>query len=107
MSDTQVIDGVFEYGLPPERRERVFATLPACQLGQIATFGAPRRVARDAMRLEPGDSAASCFAVISGSVAIMRMTRESESLITIAQPGQFPGEANLRSGRRALVKIKA
>ncbi|HWP69462.1 MAG TPA: FAD-dependent oxidoreductase [Gemmatimonadaceae bacterium] len=107
MSDLQELDKVFEYGLPPEKRERVFPTLTESQLSQIATFGTPRVVTRDEILLEPGHSTASCFVVIRGSLAIIRMTRDSESLLTITKPGQFTGEANLLSGRRALVKIKA
>jgi hypothetical protein len=63
MSDTQLLDRVFEYGLPPERRERVFPTLTASQLSQITTFGTKRLVACEIL-LEPGHSTASCFVVI-------------------------------------------
>jgi thioredoxin reductase (NADPH) len=45
--------------------------------------------------------------VVTGMLEIVRETRETETLIHTHGPGQFTGEANMLSGRRALVRIRA
>lgn len=89
------------------RREAVFPTLTAEQLEQIASYGRLRQVARDEVLLESGDSSPRCFVVLKGSVAVLRVTRDDETVVTMVRPGQFTGEANMLSGRRSLVRLRA
>jgi thioredoxin reductase (NADPH) len=45
--------------------------------------------------------------VISGELEAVRPSRAHETLITIVRRGQFTGEVNTLSGRRALARIRA
>jgi len=89
------------------RREAVFPTLSPTQLDQLHSYGELRRVARGEVLLEHGDSNPRCFVVLQGGIAILRVTRDEETVITTAGPGQFTGEANILSGRRSLVRLRA
>ena len=89
------------------RREAVFPTLTTEQLDQIASYGRPRHVAPNEVLLEAGDSNPRCFVVLKGSVAVLRVTRDDETVVTMLEPGQFSGEANILSGRRSLVRLRA
>jgi thioredoxin reductase (NADPH) len=57
--------------------------------------------------MEPGDPHPSCFIVVRGSVEILRVANDAETLVHLHQTGQFTGEANLLTGRAALVRIRA
>jgi thioredoxin reductase (NADPH) len=47
------------------------------------------------------------FVVVSGEAEIVRPCGTAETLITVHGPGQFSGEANMVSGRRALFRMRA
>ena len=94
------------FPIPTDRTAQLFPTLTASQLERIAQHGRIRRVATGDVLLEPGTPNPPFFVVREGTVEILRPTRDGETLITVDRPGQFTGEANLLSGRRALVRIR-
>ncbi len=57
--------------------------------------------------VEQGETAASFFVVVSGELEAVRPSGVTETLITIARPGQFSGEVNTLSGRRAIARLRA
>jgi len=57
--------------------------------------------------VEQGDKSIPFFVVISGELEAVRPSCAHETLITIVRPGQFTGEVNTLSGRRALARIRA
>ena len=57
--------------------------------------------------VEQGDSATQFFVVVSGEIEIVRPCGAVETLITVHGPGQFTGELNMLSGRRALFRARA
>jgi thioredoxin reductase (NADPH) len=57
--------------------------------------------------MEPGDQNPRCFVVVRGAVEILRVDKDAETLVHLAEPGQFTGEANLLTGRAAFVRIRA
>ena len=66
------------------------------------------------MRLQPGevlveqgDSAVPFFVVVSGELEVVRPSGAAETLVTVHGPGQFTGEVNTLSGRRALFRLRA
>ncbi len=59
------------------------------------------------MLLEQGDTVVPFFVVTAGEVQIVRPSGTDETFVTGIGPGQFTGEANMISGRRALVRIRA
>ena len=57
--------------------------------------------------VEQGDRAVPFLVVISGELEAVRPTSATETLISIFSAGQFTGEINTLSGRRAMARIRA
>jgi thioredoxin reductase (NADPH) len=57
--------------------------------------------------VEQSDNNIPFFVVVSGELEAVRPTCATETLITIVRAGQFTGEVNTLSGRRALARIRA
>ena len=58
------------------------------------------------MLVEAGDQVVPFFVVTSGQVEIVRPSGAVETLIVVHAPGQFTGEVNMISGRRALFRAR-
>ena len=93
--------------LRSEPVDHVFPTLTESHVTRLRRYGQLREVAAGEILLEPGTPDPRFYVVASGSLEIVRETREGETLIHAHRPGQFTGEANLLSGRRSLVRIRA
>ncbi len=95
-------------GLPltSSRAEQIFPTLSPAQISLIAPHGHMRAIQRGEVLVEQGDSAIPFFVVVSGELEVVRPSGGTETLVTVYSPGQFTGEVNLLSGRRALVRIR-
>src|SRR5215216_538512 len=102
MSDTR-------RGLPltNTRVEQIFPTLTPAQIRRIASHGHMRTMQRGEVLVEQGDKEVPFFVVVSGEVEIVRPSGAAETLITVHGPGQFSGEVNMLSGRRALFRMRA
>jgi len=87
--------------------ERLFPTLTTQQLDRLASYGKRRTMRRGETLIEPGDAHPACFVVVKGSVEILRVGNDRETLVHLNQPGQFTGEVNLLTGRAAFVRIRA
>jgi thioredoxin reductase (NADPH) len=96
-------------GLPltSSRDEQIFPKLTPAQIRRIAAHGRMRAMQRGEVLVEQGDSAVPFFVVVSGELEIVRPSGATETLITIHGPGQFSGEVNALSGRRALFRMRA
>lgn len=90
-----------------ERAAQMFPTLTPAQLARIAPHGIARKVQRGEVLVAPGESAAHFFAVTAGEIEIVRPSEGTETLIAACRPGMFTGEANMLSGRRGFVWIRA
>jgi thioredoxin reductase (NADPH) len=88
------------------RPERVFPTLTPQQVSRIAAHGRRRPIARGEVLVEAGDKAVPFFVVVSGELQVLRRTGTAEMLIVSHHPGQFAGEANMISGRRAVARLR-
>jgi thioredoxin reductase (NADPH) len=93
--------------LTSSRADQIFPTLTSVQIERVATYGRRRVVRSGEVLVEQGDRAIPFFVVISGELEAVRPTCATETLITIVRPGQFTGEINTLSGRRALARIRA
>jgi thioredoxin reductase (NADPH) len=102
MSDTR-------RGLPltSSRVEQIFPKLTPAQIRRIAVHGHMRAMQHGELIVEQGDSAVPFFVVVSGEVEIVRPSGTAETLVTVFGPGQFTGEVNTLSGRRALFRTRA
>ncbi len=93
--------------LPPSGAspaDRLFPTLSAAQIARIAAHGLRRPIATGDVLVEVGDKAVPFFLVISGQIQILRPSGATTTLIVAHGAGQFLGEANMITGRRALVR---
>ena len=93
--------------LTSSRADQIFPTLTSVQIERVATHGRRRAVRSGEVLVEQGDRAIPFFVVITGELEAVRPTCATETLITIVRPGQFTGEINTLSGRRALARIRA
>jgi|GEM_PF-2146483 len=93
--------------LTSSRADQIFPTMTSLQIERVATHGRRRAVRSGEALVEQGDRAIPFFVVISGELEAVRPTCATETLITIVRPGQFTGEINTLTGRRALARIRA
>src|SRR6266545_5246553 len=84
--------------------QRLFPTLDAAQLARIAAHGRRRSISRGDVLVEVGDKAVPFFVVVSGEVQVLRPSGTTETLVVVHRPGEFLGEANMLTGRRALLR---
>ncbi len=96
-------------GLPLtiSRAEQIFPTLTAAQIRRVAAHGHMREMQGGEVLVEQGDSFVPFFVVVSGELEIVRPSGAAEIVVTVVGPGQFTGEVNMLSGRRALLRIRA
>jgi thioredoxin reductase (NADPH) len=87
--------------------EHVFPTLSERQIQRVGAHGHSRTVAAGEVLIEQGLSAAPFFIVRSGEVEVVNPSDTIERMIMTLEPGQFTGEVNTLSGRRALFRTRA
>src|SRR5260370_27998289 len=87
--------------------DQIFPTLTSVQIERVDTHVRTRAVRSGEVLVEQGDRAIPFFVVISGELEAVRPTCATETLITTFRAGQFTGEINTLSGRRALARIRA
>jgi thioredoxin reductase (NADPH) len=90
-------------GSPPDR---AFPTLTPQQVSRIAAHGQHRPTARGEVLVEAGDRAVPFFVVLSGELQALWPTDTVETLIVSHHPGQFSGEGNMITGRRAMGRLR-
>src|ERR1700733_1072393 len=90
----------------PQRPDPAFPVLNADQIARVAARGQVRAVAADTILVEAGDHVVPFFVVKSGEIQAVQMAGGVETLVVVHGPGQFTGEANMISGRRALVRVR-
>jgi thioredoxin reductase (NADPH) len=89
------------------RIDQVFPTLSAAQIERVAARGKTRPIQAGELLFETGANDYPFYVVRSGRVDVVRLADGAEVLITAHGPGQFSGEANMLSGRRALATARA
>jgi thioredoxin reductase (NADPH) len=92
--------------LTRSRADQIFPVLTPSQIGRISAMGRKRAVRSGEVLIEQGDSAIPFFVAVSGELEAVRPTSTAETLITVSRAGQFTGEINTLSGRRALARIR-
>ncbi len=85
---------------------RAFPTLTPQQVSRIAARGRRRTTARGEVLADAGDKAAPFFVVVSGEIQALRPGENGETLIVSHRAGQFSGESNMISGRRAVARLR-
>jgi thioredoxin reductase (NADPH) len=93
-------------GVTVSRPERVFPTLTPKQVARIAAHGRRRSTGRGEVLVEVGDRAVPFFVVVAGEIEVLRPSTTVETLIVRHQAGQFSGEGNMITGRRAMSRLR-
>jgi thioredoxin reductase (NADPH) len=93
--------------LSRSRAEQIFPVLTPVQIGRVAAIGRMRAIQSGEVVVEQGDGAIPIFVVVSGELEAVVPTSTTETLITVFRAGQFTGEVNTLSGRRALARLRA
>ena len=88
------------------RNERAFPVLTPAQIATIAAHGHRRQTTRGEVLLDVGERTLHFFLVLSGELEALRPTAGRETTIVVLTAGQFSGEANLITGRRALSRLR-
>lgn len=91
--------------LTSSRAEQIFPTLTLAQIRRIAAQGRMRATQRDEVLVEQGADIVPFFVVVSGKLEVVRPLGTTETLVALHGPGQFTGEINMLSGRRALFRV--
>ena len=84
-----------------------FPQLTAAQVSRLAAFGAPRHVKAREILFDQGSSGHGVFIVLSGSIEIVGVANEVETVLSVVGPGEFTGEVTQLSGRPSLVLCRA
>jgi thioredoxin reductase (NADPH) len=90
-----------------DRRHHMFPQLSAAQIARISDVGDRRHVRAGDVLFELGEQNTRFFVVIEGAVEIVQPVDGGEERITVHGPGEFTGEINMLSARRALVRGRA
>jgi thioredoxin reductase (NADPH) len=85
--------------------ESLFPTLTPDQIARLASHGFERQVQRGDVLVEPGVPSVRFSIVTMGEAEVLWPAGDGE-LVGVLVPGQFTGEANLLSGRPALVRVQ-
>src|SRR6201997_2311366 len=93
--------------LTKSRVEQIFPTLSEAQMARLASHGTSRSVPAGEVLVELGGNDIPVFLVVSGELEVVRPSFTQEILIRVIGPGQFTGEINTLSGRRAFARIRA
>ncbi|MGB8520596.1 MAG: FAD-dependent oxidoreductase [Candidatus Tumulicola sp.] len=88
-------------------REDIFPTLSEAQIARLDSHGTRRRVTAGEVLIEQGDAALPFFVILSGELEAVRPTDLEKRIVTLKGRGQFNGEINTLSGRRAMFRIQA
>jgi len=88
------------------RPDQIFPRLTTAQIDRIAAHGRLRSVAAGEVLIEAGEHEVPFFVVKSGEVEIVRPDPARETLVAVHTTGQFTGETNMISGRRALFRAR-
>jgi thioredoxin reductase (NADPH) len=84
-----------------------FPVLDDAQIAQLQPFGQQRTAKAHEVVLERGDLQHGIFVVLSGSIEVIQVSGESESVLQVLHRGEFTGDVNLLSGRETLIRGRA
>ena len=91
----------------PGRAEQIFPTLTAPQIERVAQHGHIREVKPGDILFEAGQTPVPFFVVTKGQIEIVRPASAADTVVRVFRPGEFTGEANMLSGRPALMLARA
>src|SRR5262245_35380459 len=87
-------------------QDKLFPRLDEAQIARIASHGRRRPMARGDVLMDVGDRSLAFFVVLAGEIQALRQSDDGETLIVTLRAGQFSGEANVLTGRRAIARLR-
>ena len=102
--DTSIIGTTTDISLAASL-DKVFPNLSSAQIERIAAHGSTRTVSAGEVLYEQGTPNVPFFVLLSAELEAVRPTELGKRLIELRGRGQFTGDINLLSGRRALLRI--
>jgi thioredoxin reductase (NADPH) len=87
--------------------DQMFPTLTPAQVSHLAAHGTVRPIRRGEVLVEAGETVVPFFVVRTGQIEIVQTSSTTKTLVAVHGPGQFTGEVNMLSGRRALFATRA
>jgi thioredoxin reductase (NADPH) len=87
-------------------RELMFPTLTDAQIARAAGHGTLRSVKPGDILITEGQKVVPIFIVKSGRIEIILPSRDGDEIVAVHGPGNFTGEINVLSGRRALMHAR-
>jgi thioredoxin reductase (NADPH) len=84
----------------------IFPTLTSAQMARIAPHGIRRPIRTGDILIEEGAPIVPFFVVTAGGIEVIRFTGTDEYIVAAYGPGQFTGEINMVSGRRAMFRVR-
>ena len=88
------------------RAEQMFPKLTPAQVERIASHGRRRSTDRGEVLYDVGTFPLPWLVIVNGEIELIHTSDKGETLIQVLGPGQFTGELNLLSGRRALARAR-
>ncbi len=89
------------------RAGQMFPTFTPAQIERFAAHGHVRPIRAGETLVEWGDPTPPFLLVRSGKLEVVQKSGDGETLVASHAPGQFSGEVNMLSGRRALLSVRA
>ncbi|HEY4574444.1 MAG TPA: cyclic nucleotide-binding domain-containing protein, partial [Thermoanaerobaculia bacterium] len=86
--------------------DQTFPTLTPAQIARIEEHGTLRPIRSGEVLVEAGDHEVPFYVVKEGRLNVVRPGEATETLVATHGPGQFTGEVNMLSGRRALLRTR-
>ena len=87
----------------PSRAEHTFPVLSEAQIGRLAAHGSRRSIHVGEVLVKSGEPLAHFYVVVAGRIELFRHSPVGDEFVVAVTAGQFSGEVNLLSGRRALI----
>jgi thioredoxin reductase (NADPH) len=85
---------------------RLFPTLSQAQIARIEARGYLRATRRGEVLYAPGTQIVPFFLVTAGRIAVDQPSERGDLVLAVLEAGQFTGEVNMLSGRRALARAR-
>lgn len=89
------------------RINQMFPTLTSAQIARISSHGRRRTTQAGEILIEAGSDNVPFYVLTAGRIEIVQPSDDNEELVAVHEPGEFTGEVQMLSGRRALVRARA
>lgn len=87
--------------------DEVFPSLTEAQLSRVESYGHRRFVNAGEVLIDQGDASKHFFIILNGEIEAVSPAESAKCVATLRGRGQFTGEINTLTGRRAILRVVA